>query len=504
MRRPMPAPCPRPRVALRRLPTAVLLALLLLAPGAAADIVRLLDGTLLHGEITDFDEASGFTLLRVDNGGRVRLRWEHLPPAEVERIKASRGFTGEEPRPFLVNVVHLLMKNGTTETGVLVDGGPADAYTLRRRNGTDSFPRAYVRSVETGRADGQEIFAPDELYAELVAELGAPATAAQHFAVAVACEGAGLYQHALEHYEAVQQLDPALKKELIAARLPRIRIKIEDRVETAALDTIRNRLSKNEFDAALALVAEFRGQFPASRQLGDLAALEGQVSQRRRDHYGARVISDYHSFLGKTLNEIARRDGMSLGAAMEVLDSSLHAGVVDRLAAAYHMTPEGIEELWKQRQGGSVRTSSYGTGTFILGEKKALNWVGAEEPADEPPAAATPGQDDLQKRIEEALKKREEEAKKRAAKSASEKDLSAGLTADEWWAGNSTDDRVRWLTSYYAEFSGHLVVLRAKPRNCRICNATGYIDGLNEKGEVIQVTCTTCKGLKVERLVNYR
>src|SRR5262245_52978151 len=217
-----------------------LLALALLAPPSLAEIVRLADGTLVHGEISDFDEASGFTLHRADNGGTVRLRWENLMPSEVQRLKEARGFTGEDPVPFMVNVVHLLMKNGTTETGVLVDDGKSDVYTLRRRNGTDSFPRGYVRAVETGKVDGQEVFAPDDLYAELLAELGRPSTAAQHFTVAVACEGAGLYQHALEHYQAVQQLDPALKKELIAARLPRVQIKIEDRVETAALDEIRN------------------------------------------------------------------------------------------------------------------------------------------------------------------------------------------------------------------------------------------------------------------------
>jgi len=51
-----------------------------LAPPAAAEIVRLKDGTLLHGDIVSFDEATGFRLHRVDTGGEVSLRWEHLPP----------------------------------------------------------------------------------------------------------------------------------------------------------------------------------------------------------------------------------------------------------------------------------------------------------------------------------------------------------------------------------------------------------------------------------------
>ncbi|HTE05602.1 MAG TPA: hypothetical protein VK824_05345, partial [Planctomycetota bacterium] len=353
---------------------AACLALLLLGPPLAAEIVRLRDGTLVHGEITDFDEAGGFTLVRADNGGRVRLRWEHLPPAEVARLKESRGFTGEDPQPWLVDVVHLVMKNGTTESGVLVDDGRTDAYTLRRRNGTDSFPKQYVRTVETGRADGLSIYAPDDLYLEMVASLGAPVTAAQHFALAVACEGAGLYQQAQDHYAAVQQLDPKLKADLIAARLPRLSIKVEDKAETAFLDDIRNRLYRKQFDEALGMVAQFRKQYPASRQLGELVALEGQVGRERRDFYAAKIVSDYFSFLGKALNEISRRDGMTLGAAISLIEESVHEDIIRRIATSYRTSPEQAAQLWTARHGGSVRTSSYGTGTFVLGEQKALDF----------------------------------------------------------------------------------------------------------------------------------
>src|SRR4030095_9581411 len=110
---------------------------------------------------------------------------------------------------------------------------------------------------------------------------------------------------------------------------------------------------------------------------------------------------------------------------------------------------------------------------------------------DDTAAAAAPANaDDLQQRIEDVLKKREEEAKKRAQKSASARNLQEGITPDQWWDSAPTDDRVRWLTAYYAEFSNHLTVLRAKPRNCRQCNAVGTVPGVNEKGEAVDVPCT--------------
>jgi len=506
MARLMPAPRQRLLQFLRA--SAAGLAVLLLQPSLSAEIVKLRDGTLVHGEITEFDEGAGFTLVRADNGGRVHLRWEHLPPAEVTRLKESRGFTGEDPQPWLVDVVQLVMKNGTTESGVLVADGKPDAYTLRRRNGNDSFPKQYVRTLETSRVDGLSVYAPDDLYGVMLAELGAPSTAAQHFTLAVACEGAGLYGQALEHYAAVQQLDPKLKAELIAARLPRLAIKLEDKAETAFLDDIRNKLYRKLFDDAFAMVKQFRTQYPASRQLGDLAVLEADIGRQRKAFYSARVVGDYFSFLGKALNEIARRDGMTLGAAVQLLDESVHKDVVNRIATTYATSDEQTDLLWKARHGGSVRTSSYGTGTFILGEQKALDFFdSADEKADESATKVEEPEQDasLEERIEDVLKQRAADAKSKAKSKSAQRDLSEGISPDDWWASVSLDDKVAWLSSYFAEFSGQVDVLRAKPRPCRTCDAVGTIDQMNpEKGQVEAVTCPTCKGLKAERLVNYR
>lgn len=483
-------------------PIIALLTLLALPP---ADIVRMSDGRLVHGKIVDFDEATGFTLVRADNGGLVRLRWEHLPASEVRRIKESRGFTGEDPQPFLVDVVHLVMKNGTTETGVLVDDGRRDVYTLRRRGSTNSFPRQYVRSVEPGRADGLTVYPPEDLYQLLLTQFGTPTTAAEHFEMAVAAEGANLYHQARDHYRAAAGLDPSLKPELIALRVARVGIKIEDSVETARLDQIRNRLYKKQFDMALRMVEEFRADFPASRQLGELATMEGDIGRRRYKHYSGKVISDYFSFLGKSLGEISRRDEMTLGAALELVEDSIHEEIVDRLSASYKMDAAGIESLWEERTGGSVRTSSYGTGTFILGEEKALNWVGGRDDAQEVEEDDAEKEDeDLQDRIDRVLKQRATEARQRARSRRSSRSLDEGISPDDWWDQSGTDDRMRWLTSYYAEFSGHISVLRAKPRSCRTCDATGVIQVLNDKGELEAGVCPTCKGLKHERIVTFR
>ena len=47
------------------------------------------------------------------------------------------------------------------------------------------------------------------------------------------------------------------------------------------------------------------------------------------------------------------------------------------------MTPDTAETLWDERSGGSVRSYSYGTGTFILGRQKALEYGRFDEEEDE-------------------------------------------------------------------------------------------------------------------------
>jgi len=489
-----------------RLGPALLLAVLgwgLLAPSAGAEIVRLKDGRLVHGEIVAFDESVGITVARADNGGTLRLRWEHLPGDEITRIKADRGFTGEEPEPYLVPVVHLILSNGTTESGILVDDGQRDVYTVRRRSGTDSFPKNYVRRVEPGKVEGLVVYRADELYEVMLAERGAPVDAPAHLAMGVACEGAALYDRALEHYAAVAELDAELKPDLIEARTQRLAIKLEDAVETEQLDEIRNRLYRKQFGEALSMTAAFREEYPLSRQLGELEQLESEILSRRRGHVSGRIVSDYFSFLGKSLSEISRTDIMDMETAVELVEDSVHEEVLDRLTRVYDLSAEELGELWESRKGGSVRSSSYGSGSFILGETKALDWSVGRDETNEEDLVVTE-EDDLQDKIDKVLRQRAEERADRLEAARTSALLDEGVTPEEWWEAQPNEDRQRWLLAYYAEFTGMLDILRAKPRDCRRCAAEGVIQIQNEKSEFEYITCTVCKGLQYERIVSFR
>lgn len=484
---------------------AILMAAALVGPAASADVIRLPDGRLVHGTIVAFDEGGGITVERVDTGGVVTFRWEHLPDDEVARIKAERGFTGDDVEPYLVPVVHLVMKNGSTETGMLVRDGRSDVYTLRRRGGVETVPRQYVRRVEPGEAEGLEVYERDELYDVLLEDLGTPTDVAGHFAVAVATQGAGLFERAREHYRAVAELDPAFKADLVGARIERMGIKIEDAAETAVLAEVRNRLYRRAYDSALEMVREFLADYPTSRQLGDAVELEQEILRERRADYGAKMVADYFSFLGKVVGAIARDEELGLEAAVELVEGTVHDEILTRISNVYGMEVDELGELWLERRPGSIRTRNYGTGTFILGEQRALDFeVGREAPEELVVDEVVADDEELADRIERLKKEQlaKQEERRSSSRQASLADV--GVSPDEWWAEVPRDEREAWLVAYYAEFSGRLELVRARPRDCRICGATGQEQVQNEKGEYVDVVCRTCKGLRYERLVSFR
>ncbi|MFT7463237.1 MAG: hypothetical protein ACI9EF_001581 [Pseudohongiellaceae bacterium] len=484
-----------------------LLLLLLIATPVRAEIIQLRDGTLVHGEIVSFDEGVGITVERVDTGGVLSLAWAHLPASEVRRLKASRGFTGEDAELYTVQVTHLLLRNGTTETGLRVDSAGDDTIALQRRGHVDSFPKGQISAVQTGRVEGRLVLTPDELYLRLIDEVGQASDAPSHFALAVACEGAGLLELAQGHYLTTGTLDSQLKVELIRSKLAWLEIKIEDAAETEALGEIRHRLYRKQFALCSELAEAFRLEYPQSRQLGALVELEGDIESTKREFRGQGIVSAYFKRLDRQLTALARDEELTIDVAQEIMETAVHEEIVSGLADEYDMSPETVQELWDARRGGSVRSYNYGTGTFILGKAKALEFGRFDQQGDEQAESleGSATEEDFDDLVERVKRQRQEQAARRQSSRRGSGSLDdEGLSADEWWLVQPLDEKKRWLSAYYAEASQQLRVIEARSRHCRRCDARGYIEGTDQDGAPIQATCPVCKDLKFERLVRCR
>ncbi len=69
---------------------------LVLAAGTlSAQSVQLRDGSILVGEIQNAD-GEGFTLQRTDNGGMLKLRWNHLTESSAKLHRTTYGLLNTE------------------------------------------------------------------------------------------------------------------------------------------------------------------------------------------------------------------------------------------------------------------------------------------------------------------------------------------------------------------------------------------------------------------------
>jgi hypothetical protein len=170
-----------------------------------------------------------------------------------------------------------------------------------------------------------------------------------------------------------------------------------------------------------------------------------------------------------------------------------------------------LRQLWVEREKGRWRLASYGHGTWLLGEDKALEGMEQEEDAAAPAVTAKDKErEELEQRIKRFLENQE---LRRSAKSSQDKSEDR---AAEWKLLSSTS-RSQWILAYYAENSGEMDIRpRIAFRACRECGGRGVREiivtgdartrrGENQSGSGLHTAeCETCRGLGVIRRIYYR
>ena len=73
------------------------------------------------------------------------------------------------------------------------------------------------------------------------------------------------------------------------------------------------------------------------------------------------------------------------------------------------------------------------------------------------------------------------------------------MTPEGWWEDASKPERVSWLRSYYAEFSGQMVVTYASAQQCISCYGEGSTPEVDTQGRPTRKKCFLCQGTKWTR-----
>ena len=359
-----------------------------------------------------------------------------------------------------------------------------------------------------------DVYTKDELYQQKLMELQTellaegPEAAAAHFQVAQFCEQLLDFKKALNHYEAVERIDPTYESESMPAILTRTEEKAEVQAQVDMLQQIDLWRARGHFDRANKEIALFRNLYPGSPLTEDLNKLADRVVKYQERALKKEVVRSFHHWTRRLAQTAARK--MTYEEALAYLDGGMEEDVLKKVHEdlqdiAPEIKVDETRELWEQREGGKMRQASYGNGTWLIGEGAAL--AGVEQEDATKPTKGT--QDEARKQLEEKINrylKNQQIAKKAQAGGTSEDD-----DPNAFWETWPSPNRAQWVLAYFVENSGVYRLDRARFRNCRECGGTGTrsivftggaVQGQESGGTL--VPCPTCKHIGVVRMVKYR
>lgn len=491
---------------------------------AEAVMLRLETGDVLWGSIAEHD-ADGLRFRRIDTGGLVELPWSFLDPGESEQLRTRFGYVDTQSEEMMIDGDRLVLADGSEMIGRIVDRD--DNYVwLKRSEGTIPVPRRSVTGASTlVRVPALDIYTKEELYQQKALELQAALLAEgnegarAHDELAQYCEALFDFEHALQHYKHTSNLDPGHEPVRITDALARAETKaaLQEQVDLMAqIDVWR---ARKRYDLAIEGLKTFRDVYPDSPLLDDLNKLQDRVAKYQERDVREEIVRVIHSQSVRLAREAARDAGRreSKGEAtfesvLGYLEESMAEDLMRNTQKALEELAPGIEEdqiqrMWLERQGGRFRQASFGNGTWLLGEGRALATYEDEgEVTDKAPEKGS--QAEARKKLEERMSRymRNQELS-RKSKSGGGADGDPGEYWNDWdYAG-----RYNWILAYFVEFSGMFKIERVRFANCRECGGTGArefsfsgsaISGQSANSRLIP--CPTCHTIGRVRRIRYR
>ena len=504
----------------------ILLALALLVPqdpapaqpGAAelaeTTMLRMRDGGILWGSIVEHDEES-LRFARLDTRGIVALRWSLLDPTEERELKARFGYDDAGSEELFVEADKLYFVDGTERVGLITERTASELW-LKTADGRIPIPLQRLSGPTTVvQVPALDVYTKDELYQQKLMELqssllaeGAESAAA-HFEVARFCEGLLDYQKALQHYQAAARADPTFEAASLPATLQRAKEKAAVQSQVDLLQEIDLWRARRQYGKALDGIQSFEDLYAESPLQEDLHKLKQRVAKYQERDLREEVVRSWNHWARRLAETAARK--MTYEEVLAYLDGQMSQDLLTKvheslLAIAPGIQPEDARRLWDERQGGRLNQASYGDGTWLLGEGRALAELPGAETEAEPEAGT---QDEARKKIEDQIKrylKNQEIAKRAQAGAASEEE-----DPNAFWEQWPSPNRAQWVLAYYVENSGDFQLARLRWRNCRECGGTGTRQVIFSGGAVQGaqagerlVACPTCHHVGRVRMIKYR
>ena len=468
--------------------------------------IQLRSGALHWAEVVEHDD-DGLLLRRIEHGGLVRMPWSLMEPLQAEALRREWGYIAVEAEELLIAVERLVLYNGSEILGV-IESREGDSFVVRREGNVQVVPKRTVASISSGaQVPALDVYSRDQLYAQEAARTSSEDAAAQ-LALATYCERILDYVSAVRHYEAALALEVEGADE-VAQQLERAQAKAERQEQVDYLHDTQLLQRRGLFDDALARLDAFATTFPSSPLLEEAQRAKANLLSAR-ERALVELIERKWSYWARRLTRSGVGDRSFEAAAayaVEELGKEIRERVLaDAQALAQDLELEQLDALWLLRERGRFAQASYGTGTWLLGEDRALAGIPTQASAQ---AQGGGGEKDAERAALEQKIKRFLENQQRARRAQSSAEKADSIQTG--WEALSTDGKAQWLHAYYVEFGGDYE-LRDRPylRSCSSCGGRGVSETITVGGRTGQdggtqlQPCAICRGIGSVRRVYFR
>ncbi len=472
-------------------------------PDAHFEVVRVLDGRVLVGEVVEHD-LDGLDVISARNGGHYRLGWADLFPGEAERLKNNFGYRTDSAAP-TVTADRLMMVNGQQIIGRILSRD-ANQITIRTRGNTLVVPTVRLAAPpEKVVVDAIDVMTPEQFYQERLPQIPED-DALEQYRFALELEEVSAYQQAQEHLQAALVLaagDEPLERRIEGA-LPRVETAIANKAETEKIKEIRGLMYRDRYAQAEELIEAFREEHSDSPVYDQFLDVIEKFDEERETAMTLYLRNNWYKRAAamikkKSIDRRATVESLQNWATSEMPQALRELLAVELQEMKPDLDPGEVESLWRARMETKPKRhqAGYGHGTWILGENRAR--AGLKDEEEQESDGRTEAEKELQERYRRYLENLE---RTRQAAGTSE-----DATPEDWWKNATATARFQWLLAYYAEFSGDFELAGVRFENCPTCSGDGYVESIQVGtggGQEKRSKCPTCHTVAVRRSLYFR
>ncbi|MEZ6037711.1 MAG: hypothetical protein R3F29_09545 [Planctomycetota bacterium] len=482
--------------------TGVLLLAALLRP-AAAQSLQLANGQILLATVEEAD-GDGLRVHRLDNGGALDLRWDHLTPASATKWKRKFDLLGDTEDELMTRAVEVFWLNNGTRTSVIghvADRG-ADPVVVTVKGQPWEIKRRNLVNMREIEVPATQVFTLEEYYQLRLGEIAPGDQADRHMLLAEDLIKFHNYDRAQEHLDRAKELGNSKNPAFLDTLTDRLKRFKEAAKEFGMLDRIRAFRSRGklpDFEKGRELIAQFEKEFPQTKLKSEFEREKNRFEQARSRYLTQQVTEQWRRALSTVAGKKVMEDGFGLQQAKDYAENQMTEDIVARLQQSMHLEPDEIKQMWQDRTkypvGKRTEHFGYGIGSWVLGDQAILKDTAAGEATQNQQqnqnSNANPQIERFARMLQDAMKRRQQ------AQSGGQQ--AQELSDEDWWREATRGERISWLRAYYAEFSGQMTVKFATASPCISCFGEGSTTFIGGDGKPGKIKCFLCQGTKWTR-----